>query len=228
MNPESTVIAREPRSPYVAAPDQLAHLYHADAIRRCAAFIIDLFGAAICFLAGIAVVYFLFEGLLLLGKLVVSLLFYLLRVLELSESNPFVVLFLLVFGVLSIFGPMAIQSHRPQLYFMYMLFLLQGGLTAVWLYHARMESSRFCATPGKLLFSLIVSDRYGRRLTISRATARFVVRFIALPIWPVSLWMMFSDARRQALHDRIAETLVLDRRWVDSSKDAAGLEDESR
>lgn len=151
---------------------------------------------------------------MLLGKFIVSLLFYLIRALELPESNPPIMLFFFVFLALSILGHMITHSYAYKLEILHNFFIVQGGLTAVWLYHARMESSRFCATPGKLLFGLIVSDRYGRRLTISRATARFVVRFIVLPMWPVSLWMMVSDARAQALHDGMTETRVLDRRWV--------------
>lgn len=79
----------------------------------------------------------------------------------------------------------------------------------VWLYFACMESSRLQATLGKMALGLRVTDRQGNRIGFGRATGRFFGKIIsALPIY-VGFMMAGWTERKQALHDLIADTLVV-------------------
>jgi uncharacterized RDD family membrane protein YckC len=79
-----------------------------------------------------------------------------------------------------------------------------------WLYFAGMESSERQATFGKVLTSLKVTDLQGRRITFKRATGRFFAKFITGMI-PLAIGYIMAGftAKKQALHDIIARTLVL-------------------
>jgi len=61
-------------------------------------------------------------------------------------------------------------------------------LLLFWLYHARFEASSRMATPGKLLVGAIVTDREGKRISISRASARFLLKLLLIGIWILPLF----------------------------------------
>ena len=79
-----------------------------------------------------------------------------------------------------------------------------------WLYFALFESSRRQATPGKMMLGIFVTDLQGRRISFLRALGRTVGKVLS----QVILWMGYLLAlltpRRQALHDMLAGTLVLE------------------
>jgi len=85
--------------------------------------------------------------------------------------------------------------------------ILLGGL---WLYYALLESSSWQGTVGKKAVGLIVTDLDGRRVTFGRATARFFSRLITglVPLF-IGYILAGITAKKQALHDMIAGTLVL-------------------
>jgi len=77
-----------------------------------------------------------------------------------------------------------------------------------WLYCAGMES-RHGATLGKRALGLRVTDLQGNHVSFLRATARFWAKLLSvIPLFAGFIMMAFT-ARRQALHDRIAGTLVV-------------------
>jgi len=84
-----------------------------------------------------------------------------------------------------------------------------NGVLLFWLYFALMESSPLQATLGKLAVGIIVTDREGRRLSFARATGRTFAKYISdftfLIGWLMPLWTQ----QQQALHDKIACTLVM-------------------
>jgi serine/threonine protein kinase len=82
----------------------------------------------------------------------------------------------------------------------------------VWvIYHAALESSRLQATPGKLAMRIKVTDQRGRRLSFIHSLGRAGARVIsALPLGLGFLPAAFTS-RRQALHDLMTGTLVLNR-----------------
>lgn len=78
------------------------------------------------------------------------------------------------------------------------------------LYFILFESSRFRATPGKRLCQLEVTTLQGGRISIARATIRFLVKaFISFPFLYIGVLMVAFTHRKQGLHDLIAGTLVI-------------------
>jgi uncharacterized RDD family membrane protein YckC len=78
-----------------------------------------------------------------------------------------------------------------------------------WLYYAVMESSPWQATLGKRALGMAVTDLAGNRISFGRATGRWFARIVSgIPLWLGYLIQPFT-ARRQALHDIIAGTLVV-------------------
>jgi len=88
-----------------------------------------------------------------------------------------------------------------------LIIILLGGL---WLYYALLESSSWQGTVGKKALGLIVTDLDGRRVSFGRATARFFSRLITglVPLF-IGYILAGITAKKQALHDMIAGTLVL-------------------
>ncbi len=83
------------------------------------------------------------------------------------------------------------------------------GIVVWWIYHATLESSPSEATPGKRALRLRVTDLQGRRITFGRATGRTFGKVLSYATLLVGFFMAGFTARRQALHDLIAETVVL-------------------
>jgi uncharacterized RDD family membrane protein YckC len=82
-------------------------------------------------------------------------------------------------------------------------------LALVWLYFAAMESSKYQATRGKLALGLRVTDRQGNRIGFGRATGRFFGKFVSGAILLIGYMMAGWTERKQALHDMMADTLVV-------------------
>lgn len=80
-----------------------------------------------------------------------------------------------------------------------------------WLYFAGMESSSRQATIGKSLLGIYVTDVDGNQISFLRATGRYFAKFLSAIILLIGFIMAAFTARKQALHDMIASTLVLDR-----------------
>lgn len=82
------------------------------------------------------------------------------------------------------------------------------GVFASWLYEAFMESSKFQATLGKMIFGMKVTDLAGNRMSFERATGRHFAKYLSGMILLFGYIMAGFSARKQALHDMIAGTLV--------------------
>ena len=82
-------------------------------------------------------------------------------------------------------------------------------IVVTWLYFAKMESGEKQATIGKKAMGIYVTDANGQRLTFGRATGRFFAKLITNLV-PFGIgWIMAAfTAKKQALHDMIAGTLV--------------------
>ena len=85
------------------------------------------------------------------------------------------------------------------------------GFIAPWLYEAFMLSSEWQATVGKKAMSIVVTDVDGKRISFARATGRHFAKYISALLLGIGFIMAAFTARKQALHDMIAETLVLKR-----------------
>jgi len=95
---------------------------------------------------------------------------------------------------------------------MFLGFVFAFGLFVIvqWLYFAGMESSTRQATFGKAAMSLRVTDGNGQPLTFGHATGRFFAKIVSGMI-PLAIGYIMAGftAKKQALHDMIASTLVL-------------------
>ncbi len=80
-----------------------------------------------------------------------------------------------------------------------------------WLYYAGMESSSRQATIGKSLMKIYVTGLDGQRISFLRATGRYFAKILSGLILMIGFIMAAFTARKQALHDMIASTLVLTR-----------------
>jgi uncharacterized RDD family membrane protein YckC len=83
------------------------------------------------------------------------------------------------------------------------------SMIIAWLYYALLESSSKQATVGKMALALVVTDLQGRRISFGRATGRHFSKIISGAILMIGFIMAGVTARKQALHDMIAGTLVL-------------------
>lgn len=77
------------------------------------------------------------------------------------------------------------------------------------LYEALMESSQQEATFGKRALGIRVVDLQGRRISFGRATGRHFGKILSAMILNIGFIMAGFTKRKQALHDLMAETLVI-------------------
>jgi uncharacterized RDD family membrane protein YckC len=97
-------------------------------------------------------------------------------------------------------------------YFFLRGFISSAGLLNVlvnWLYSALQESSSTQATIGKKAMGLMVTDLEGNRISFGRATGRFFAKYLSTVILFIGYLMMLWSEKRQTLHDKLAETLVI-------------------
>lgn len=85
-------------------------------------------------------------------------------------------------------------------------------LGVIWLYYAIMESSKCKATVGKLALGIIVVDEFNQKLSFGRASARYWSKLLSVITLFIGFIMTAFTAKKQALHDLIAGTYVIDKR----------------
>ncbi len=83
------------------------------------------------------------------------------------------------------------------------------GIILAWLYDATMESSPYQATLGKMLLGIIVTDLQGDRVSFARATGRHFGKFMSGMLLCVGYIIAGFTKKKQALHDMMANTLVV-------------------
>ncbi|MFB6365265.1 RDD family protein [Paenibacillus elgii] len=88
-----------------------------------------------------------------------------------------------------------------------LLFLVTG-----WLYFAIMESSKWRATLGKLAVGSVVVDERNERISFARASGRYWSKLISVCTLYVGFFMAGFTGKKQALHDIIAKTYVVDKK----------------
>ncbi|MBS2009665.1 MAG: RDD family protein [Cyanobacteria bacterium SZAS TMP-1] len=113
-----------------------------------------------------------------------------------------IILFLLIFVVKTDFGDRVVRSIASIL-----LYLGSFGITM--LYHSLFESSAKQATPGKMALGIVVTDAAGRRITFLRALGRNFGRILSGLFFGLGYVICGFTARRQAIHDLVASTLVV-------------------
>jgi uncharacterized RDD family membrane protein YckC len=78
-----------------------------------------------------------------------------------------------------------------------------------WLYFSLLESSDKQATLGKMAVGVKVVDRNGQQVSFARATGRYFSKILSGLIFLIGFIMAGFDSRKQALHDKIADTFVV-------------------
>jgi uncharacterized RDD family membrane protein YckC len=90
------------------------------------------------------------------------------------------------------------------------LVLLSSWLITL-VYTTALISSPRQATVGKMALGLIVTDEHGDRVTPARALARYLANLLNVLTIGIGYLMVIWTPRRQALHDRVAGTVVVPR-----------------
>jgi len=85
------------------------------------------------------------------------------------------------------------------------------NVVIAWIYAAAMESSDRQATLGKIAVGIKVTDMNGERISFGKATGRHFAKIISAIILLIGYIMAAFDAKKQALHDKMAGTLVLNK-----------------
>lgn len=83
------------------------------------------------------------------------------------------------------------------------------SLVLHWLYFTLMESSSYRATLGKMTIGIIVTGYDGQKISFLRANGRYFGKFLSMLIFGIGFMMAGFTRKKQALHDMIAETLVV-------------------
>ena len=76
-------------------------------------------------------------------------------------------------------------------------------------YFAYMESSESQATVGKIALGIQVTDLEGNRISFGKALGRNVAKILSALILYIGFIMAAFTAKKQALHDMLASTLVV-------------------
>ena len=82
-------------------------------------------------------------------------------------------------------------------------------LLALLIYWAAMESSRYQASFGKMIFGMQVVDRDGKRLSLPIAIGRNLLKILSAIILFIGFMMAGWTRRKQALHDKIMNCFVV-------------------
>ena len=85
------------------------------------------------------------------------------------------------------------------------------GIISTWIFYAAFESSLKQATPGKMALGIIVTDLEGNRISFGRASGRFFSKIISAFILGIGLLMVAFTQKKQGLHDKMCECLVINK-----------------
>ena len=103
-------------------------------------------------------------------------------------------------------GLWALQPDDPRKAWFLGTFIL---MVIAWLYSSIMEHSELQATVGKRIVGIKVADMNGSRITFKRALARNLCKILSFATLLAGFLMSAFTKRRQALHDLLSRTQVL-------------------
>lgn len=75
-------------------------------------------------------------------------------------------------------------------------------------YFTLMETSEKQGTVGKVLVGIKVGDEYGNRISYGQAIGRYFGKLLSTVILLIGYLMVIWDVKKQALHDKLANTYV--------------------
>lgn len=120
------------------------------------------------------------------------------------------------FGMAAVFGSAGLGSLdgsssaalNGMFAMMYLFYFLMAGA-----YYSLLESSSNQATVGKMALGIKVTDSNGQRLSFLHALGRWVSAALSYLTFYIGFFFAGWTERKQALHDFVAGTLVVDR-WA--------------
>lgn len=128
----------------------------------------------------------------------------------------FVVFGLLIIVIRKLFGwwpitaaPVALEELPPIRLYLQIFVGFLPFIIFKWLYYAIMEASRLRSTFGKKIMGLVVVDERLGRVSFWRASGRYWARFLSILTVSIGYMMAGFTAKKQALHDLVTGTLVL-------------------
>ena len=100
---------------------------------------------------------------------------------------------------------------RP-VFAVFAVILVLGMVVISWLYEALMTSSPSGATLGKQVVGIRIVRADGSQLSFGRATGRHFAKYMITPWVPLAIGYIMAafTTRKRALHDMIADTLVME------------------
>lgn len=107
-----------------------------------------------------------------------------------------------VMGMAAVFNPLLALPMFGIWYFF-------GLFCYAWLYNALFECSKWQGTVGKRVLGLRVVDLSGNRISFLRASGRHFSKMVSRFTLMIGYLMIFWTKRKQALHDKMAKTLVV-------------------
>lgn len=122
--------------------------------------------------------------------------------------------FILSMGLMSSMSDLANMDNTDKAVFAgsFIVIIMLAVFVSVilsWLYFAVMESSSKQATIGKMALGIKVTDIDGSRITFARATGRYFGKILSSMILHIGYIMAGFTPKKQALHDLVAECLVV-------------------
>jgi len=84
------------------------------------------------------------------------------------------------------------------------------GFFIPWLYYAFLESSKTQATVGKMAMNMKVMDQHGEKLSFGRASWRFFAKIATSFLFVFGYLLALITPKKQALHDILSATIVVD------------------
>ena len=108
-------------------------------------------------------------------------------------------------------------------YFASMALIWLLTIVSGWLYFALMESGKYQATLGKRALGLKVTGANGEHISFARATGRFFGKMISGMTLYFGFYMAGFTQKRQALHDLLANTFVINKEYQEQEKELVAL-----
>jgi len=117
-----------------------------------------------------------------------------------------------IFIVVILLSDKSIDDSEDSLFTIGSVIVMVLALLVInWLYEALMTSSEHGATLGKQALGLRIVRVDGAQLSFGRATARHFLKVMITPLVPFAIGYLMAafTARKRALHDVLADTLVI-------------------
>jgi uncharacterized RDD family membrane protein YckC len=105
--------------------------------------------------------------------------------------------------------PMALIFFVPKGLWLVLVLMYVLNIVLPWIYMATMESSAWQASLGKRALGIKVTGLEGQRVSFGRATGRYFAKWLSAIILNIGYILAGFTERKQALHDFVAETLVV-------------------